>query len=301
MVSEARASFSAQDSLIVSTAILCGEGFLVTQAFNDLVEQLSQEFDAIGVPSNHTHRRAAQRLSVATSSDLISLVPGTLEHTLLRPESTPGEVESLCEAARVHRLRAVCVHPIHVRHAATTLQDTDCLVVSVVGFPHGAHRTETKAFEARLAISPEEKEPGANELDMVIALGALKARDYLAVYQDIESVVRAAAGHPVKVIIETSVLDLQEKIAACLLSARAGAAYLKTSTGFGSGGATIDDVRLMRAVLPDEIGIKAAGGIKNLKTAIAMLRGGADRIGSSSGAKIAMEARACGRGKVVRG
>ena len=255
------------------------------------IKRVEDQLNSCGIPREPvgTSVLGVGRLSGIDRADLIGEIPTTLEHTLLRPEAKPEEIEELCEAARKHQFFGVCVQPVYSKLAAKLLHGTGCAVVTVVGFPLGSNTSETKAFEASGAIGCDQDDPGADELDMVIPLGLLKARDYLAVHRDISLVVEAARGRPVKVIIEATSLDKEdEKVAACLLAARAGASFVKTSTGFGGGGATVEDVKLMRAVVP-ELGVKAAGGIRDLATAMEMIQAGADRIGCSSSVKIVTE------------
>ena len=256
------------------------------------IDRVEDQLDSCGVPRQPvgTPAPGVGCLSGIDEADLIGKIPTTLEHTLLRPDATLKEIKELCEDARKHQFFGVCVQPVYARPAAELLRGTGCAVVTVVGFPHGSNTSETKAFEASAAIGCDRDDPGADELDMVISLGLLKAGDYFAVHRDISLVVEASRGRPVKVIIEsTSSLKTEdEKVAACLLAARAGASFVKTSTGFGGGGATVDDVKLMRAVVP-ELGVKAAGGIRDLATAMQMIQAGADRIGCSSSVKIVTE------------
>lgn len=201
-----------------------------------------------------------------------------VEHTLLSATATRAMVERHCAEARTHALFAVCVNPVHVARCANLLVQTPVRLVSVVGFPLGASARLAKAYECELAVND-----GAQEIDMVVYLGALKAGDRHAVREDIEAVVQAAAGRPVKVILETSALNDGEKRLGCALAEEAGASFVKTSTGFGAGGATVADVRLLREVVGDRLGVKASGGIRDLTFAHALLEAGADRIGTSVG------------------
>lgn len=259
------------------------------------IDRVEDQLDSCGVPREPvgTPVPGVGCLSGIDQADLIGKIPTTLEHTLLRPDATLKEIEELCKAARKHQFFGVCVQPVYARPAAKLLRGTGCAVVTVVGFPHGSNTSETKAFEASAAIGCDRDDPGADELDMVIPLGLLKAGDYFAVHRDISLVVEASRGRPVKVIIEATSLDKEDdKVAACLLAARAGASFVKTSTGFGGGGATVDDVKLMRAVVP-ELGVKAAGRIGDLDTVMKMIRAGADRIGCSASVKITSEIESC--------
>lgn len=201
-----------------------------------------------------------------------------IDHTLLRPEATSSQIESLCKEAREHEFFSVCVNTSYVKKCAELLKGSSVQVCCVVGFPLGAMDTESKAFETLTAIKH-----GATEIDMVIQIGALKdgLEDYVT--NDIAAVVKAAAGKTVKVIIETSLLSDDEKRKACQCAMKAGAHFVKTSTGSGGGGATVEDVRLMKSVVGDKLQVKASGGIKDLKTAQAMIEAGASRLGTSSG------------------
>lgn len=212
-----------------------------------------------------------------------------IDHTLLRPDATFDQVTKLCNEARDFGFASVCVNPCYVRHCAGLLRGSSVKVCTVIGFPLGANATETKALEARRAIRE-----GATEIDMVINVGALKSgRDDL-VYRDIRAVVEAAmdGGAICKVILETSLLNDDEKTRACLAARRARADFVKTATGFGPGGATADDVALMsRAVSGTKMGVKASGGIRNLQDAQQMIRAGATRIGASAGVRIVKESQ----------
>ncbi|MBZ4661159.1 MAG: deoxyribose-phosphate aldolase [Thermotoga sp.] len=211
-------------------------------------------------------------------------VRSAIEHTNLKPFATPDDIKKLCLEARENRFYGVCVNPCYVKLAREELEGTDVKVVTVVGFPLGANETRTKAHEAIFAV-----ESGADEIDMVINVGMLKAKEWEYVYEDIRGVVESAKGKVVKVIIETCYLDTEEKIAACVISKLAGAHFVKTSTGFGTGGATAEDVHLMKWIVGDEMGVKASGGIRTFEDAVKMIMYGADRIGTSSGVKIVQE------------
>lgn len=201
-----------------------------------------------------------------------------IDHTLLKPEATRADILRLCREAVKHRFYSVCINPSHVLTAAGELQDTGIKVCVVVGFPLGATTTAVKAFEAAEAV-----DHGADEIDMVIHIGALKSGDRNYVVNDIAAVVRAAKGRPVKVVIETGLLTEEEKAQACRLAEQAGAAYVKTATGFGPGGATVADIQLMRETVGPKVGIKASGGVRSAETARMMIEAGATRIGTSSG------------------
>jgi deoxyribose-phosphate aldolase len=208
----------------------------------------------------------------------------TIDHTLLKAIATEQAVRELCAEARKYGFATVCVNPAWVALCAKELSGTDVLVCTVIGFPLGANASETKAAEARLAASQ-----GAREIDMVINLGWAKAGDWKAVEEDIRGVVKASGESIVKVIIEACYLSDGEKAKACEAAARAGARFVKTSTGFGTGGASVEDVRLMRKTVGDKLQIKAAGGIRSYHDAILMLDAGADRIGASSSIAIISE------------
>ncbi len=201
-----------------------------------------------------------------------------IDHTLLKPDATKDQIKNLCQEARDYGFYSVCVNGSNVGLAYKLLRGTNIRVATVVGFPLGAMTTRVKVFETRDAI-----ENGATEIDMVINVGALKEGDSDRVLEDIRAVVGAAGDRAiVKVIIETCLLSYDEKILASSLAKEAGAHFVKTSTGFGSGGANVDDIRLMRKTVGDGMGVKASGGVRDLETALAMIEAGASRIGSSA-------------------
>lgn len=204
-----------------------------------------------------------------------------IDHTLLKPESTRAQIDKIIEEAREFNFKSVCLNPTHVKYAAGKLKDTEVLVCTVIGFPLGASTTETKMFEVEDAVKN-----GASELDMVINVGALKDGRYEDVQKDIESVVGAANGKTVKVIIETCLLTDEEIVKASELSKAAGANFVKTSTGFAGGGATPEDVKLMKDTVGDDLEVKASGGVRNLEDFNKMLEAGATRIGASAGVQI---------------
>jgi deoxyribose-phosphate aldolase len=212
---------------------------------------------------------------------------GLVDHTLLKPEASEADITRLCEEAAQYRFASVCVNPSWVKTSACVLRGSGVPVCTVVGFPLGATLADVKAYETRRAIFD-----GAREIDMVINIGALKSGDDCAVEYDIRSVVEAAHGEGVlvKTIIETALLTDEEKVRACLAAKRAGADFVKTSTGFAKAGATVADVALMRRTVGPELGVKAAGGVRGIADARAMLEAGATRIGASVGVKIAQEA-----------
>ncbi len=204
-----------------------------------------------------------------------------IDHTLLKQTATVNDIEKLCVEADKYNFASVCINPCYVNLCADKLKDSSVKVCTVIGFPLGANTTIIKQSEAIQAVKD-----GADELDMVINIGLLKFGDYENVYQDIKSVVEASNGKCVKVIIETCLLTESEKIKACELSKKAGATFVKTSTGFSSGGAKIDDVKLMKKVIGKKMKVKASGGIHSYEDAIAMIEAGASRLGASAGIKI---------------
>ncbi len=205
-----------------------------------------------------------------------------IDHTLLKPEAPRSSFDSFCSEAVRYGFKAVCVNSARVARVAQKVRGSEVAVCAVVGFPLGATHRAAKAFEAEKAI-----EDGATELDMVLNIGALKDGDLKTVEADIQAVRQAAAGPTVlKIIIETCLLTDEEKIRACEIARHAGADFVKTSTGFSSGGATVEDVALMRRIVGNEMGVKASGGIKDWSAAVAMIKAGADRIGTSAGVAI---------------
>jgi len=205
----------------------------------------------------------------------------SIDHTLLKPDATISQIHNLIEEAKQHRFFSVCVNPSYVATCADLLKGSGVQVCTVVGFPLGANSSATKAFETAHAIKD-----GADEIDMVINIGALKSQKILLVEEDIRDVVLAAEGKIVKVIIETSLLTDEEKVIACQLAEKAGAKFVKTSTGFNGGGATIEDVILMKESVSTTVEVKASGGIKDLETAKKFLAAGATRLGTSAGVAI---------------
>lgn len=209
-------------------------------------------------------------------------IANMIDHTALKADTTAATIKQLCEEAKEYQFASVCVNPTWVKKAAELLQGSDVKVCTVIGFPLGASTTETKAFETKDAI-----EKGATEVDMVINIGALKDKNDDLVERDIKAVVDAARGKALtKVIIETSLLTEEEKIRACQLAVKAGADFVKTSTGFSTGGATTEDISLMRKTVGEGIGVKASGGVRDTAGAEAMIKAGATRIGASSGVSI---------------
>lgn len=240
------------------------------------VEKRPDEVDSI-IASGATRISAAGGLG-----DAGERVASMIDHTILKPAATRDEIAKLCEEARRFRFASVCVNPTYVPLCAQMLRMTNVKVCTVVGFPLGANRSEVKAFETERAIID-----GAQEVDMVINVGALKSKDNDLVERDIRAVVEACRSIVVsKVIIEAALLTDEEKVTACELAKAAGADFVKTSTGFGPGGATAHEVALMRAVVGSEMGVKAAGGIRDAETAREMIAAGASRIGASASVKI---------------
>src|SRR6266481_157677 len=253
---------------------LCG---CTSECFNRCPERMHRIIDA-----------GAARIGLAlgqtgSAKDWASLI----DHTLLKPEATDADIKKLCEEAARYRFASVCVNPTWVRAAACHLQGTGVPVCTVIGFPLGANLPDVKAYEARRAIFD-----GAREVDMVINIGALKSGDDCLVEHDIRSVVEVAHEYDAicKVIIETALLTDDEKVRACLAAKKAGADFVKTSTGFSKGGATVADIALMRRTVGSELGVKASGGVKGLDDARKLVEAGATRIGASVGVKIAQEA-----------
>ncbi len=228
--------------------------------------------------SEHKNHRIVNFESNFTMKELASMI----DHTLLKPDSTKDQILQLCREAENHHFATVCVNPYWVPVVAEELKDSDVRITTVIGFPLGSTSTFAKMAETRDAIAA-----GATEIDMVINIGAIKSGDWTTVRKDIEGVVQAAEKRAlVKVILETGFLTDQEKVKAAQIIASSGAHYVKTSTGFGPGQATIDDIVLLRKTVGQQMGIKASGGIKDFQRARSMIEAGADRIGTSSGVAI---------------
>ena len=254
-------------------AKLTGEEYCPTFCRADVERIVDAGAERIGIVLGET----------ATAHDWAALI----DHTLLKPEATESDIKKLCEEAAQFGFASVCVNPGWVQRAAQFLKGTGVPVCTVIGFPLGATLSDVKAYEARRAIFN-----GAEEVDMVINIGALKSGDDCLVEDDIRAVVDAAHENHIlcKVIIETALLTDEEKVRACLAAKNAGADFVKTSTGFAKGGATADDVSLMRRTVGSALGVKASGGVKGIDDARAMFEAGATRIGASVGVKIAQEA-----------
>ena len=243
-------------------------------------DQGDADLDAVRAAVDHGAARIGYSGNGATVPADLSR---TIDHTLLRPDATPDDVDRLCDEALRYRFAAVCINPVWVRRAAQRLRGSDIVVASVVGFPLGASAPEIKAMETRRALRD-----GAREIDMVINIGALKAGDHELVQRDVAGVSDACreVGAVNKVIIEAAYLSDEEKVVACRLAQAGRAHYVKTSTGFGPGGATVFDVTLMREAVGDSMGIKAAGGIRTADDVRQMISAGATRIGASAGVRI---------------
>ena len=227
-------------------------------------------------------------IAIAKPADLAPYI----DHTLLKPEATPAQVREICRQAVEHRFASVCVNPIFVKLVATELAGSGVATCSVVGFPLGATPTAAKVAETRVAVAD-----GATEIDMVVAIGMLKAGELDYVRDDIAETKRATGTGRLKVIIETCLLTDAEKETACRLAKEAGADFVKTSTGFSTGGATTDDIALMRRVVGPDLGVKASGGIRTFDQAEAMIKAGATRIGASAGvAMVSAQPAAAGHG-----
>lgn len=217
--------------------------------------------------------KCAKKTKELTAKELARFI----DHTLLKPEATPSQIKKLCEEAKKYSFASVCVNPTNVALAAKLLDGSVVKVCTVIGFPLGANTSFVKAAETRDAVAN-----GATEIDMVINVGALKAKNYDQVESDIRAVVEAAGGNLVKVIIETCLLTDDEKVKACELSKKAGADFVKTSTGFNKSGATPEDIALMRKTVGAKMGVKASGGVRDTEAALAMIKNGATRIGASA-------------------
>lgn len=242
-------------------------GFCITDN-----EELVRELGRSGVV------RFSSRMGIkAPSQDLA----GMIDHTLLKPDATTAELRQICDEARQYHFSTVCVNSVNIPFVSRELNGSGVKPIAVIGFPLGAAITSAKVFEAREAVRN-----GAKEIDMVINIGALKSSDFSTVLSDIQAVVSASRPYLVKVILETSKLDHEQKVIACALSKAACAAYVKTSTGFGGGGATTEDIALMRRIVGENMGVKASGGIHSLAEAEAMRAAGATRIGASASVAI---------------
>ncbi len=261
----------------------CADGICVDTCFNRVGE----------VVSAGASRLTSQLGNIPDDPDIASMI----DHTLLKPDATADQIAQLCYEARKYKFASVCINPTHVKLCSELLEGTQVKVCTVIGFPLGASAPEVKAFEAQTAIND-----GATEIDMVINIGAVKAGDLTLVARDIHEVVKVGhgAGAIVKVIIETALLNEEEKVTAYLLAKEAGADFVKTSTGFSGGGATVEDINLMRRVVGPTMGVKASGGVRDFEDAQNMVKAGATRLGASAGVRIVQEALALnGTGKPV--
>jgi len=244
---------------------------LIDQIVKAVKKQLAEgEFQA-GKPSS------LRESSGISASDIAQKI----DHTLLKADAAEGELGKICEEARTHNFFSVCINSANVPYVSNALKGSGVKTCAVVGFPLGAATTSAKAFETKEAVTA-----GAEEIDMVMNIGALKSKQYRTVLEDIQAVVAAADPCPVKVILETGMLTKEEKIISCTLSKAAGAAFVKTSTGFGPKGATVEDISLMRSVVGPEMGVKASGGVRTWEDAIAMIEAGATRLGASASVAI---------------
>lgn len=229
----------------------------------------------------HVKNTGADRVSFCNPVDNCQSIAEMIDHTLLKANATQEEIGKLCEEAKKYKFASVCVNPAYVSLAKNLVKGSSVKVCTVVGFPLGSSTPTVKAIEARDAIAA-----GADEIDMVINIGALKSGNDALVLDDIKAVREATRGKILKVIIETAYLTKEEKIRACVLAKQAGADFVKTSTGFGPGGATVEDVLLIREVVGPEMGVKASGGIRDCKTAKSMIKAGATRLGTSASVAI---------------
>ena len=262
-----------QEALMTPDGAYCtveaGDGIMVKTCFDDMGHVISAGAERI----SSTLGRIPENLGLG----------GMIDHTLLKPDATPDQIAQLCYEARKYEFASVCVNPAHVKLCADLLRGTDAKVCTVIGFPLGASAPSVKVFETETALRD-----GATEIDMVINIGALKGEDHTLVARDIQGVVEAGhkAGALVKVIIETALLTEEEKVTSCLLAKEAGADYVKTSTGFSGGGATVEDITLMRRIVGPTMGVKASGGVRSREDAENLVKAGATRLGASAGVKI---------------
>ena len=249
-----------------------------------------QTIDAAAILSETPDRLGTLPFSSQTSDssregEIAATIASYIDHTLLKPDALPEEIDRLCQEAKQYSFFSVCVNPIYVHRAVSQLSGTQVVACAVVGFPLGATFSDVKAMEARRAV-----EEGAGEIDMVLPIGLLRAGEIEAVKDDISAVVDACPpGVGVKVILETCLLDEEQKISACMAAKEAGASFVKTSTGFSSSGATVEDIRLMRREVGQRMGVKASGGIRDFETAQKMVRSGANRLGASASVAIASQ------------
>lgn len=239
---------------------------------NEIIKQVTEE----------VYKRLEGKQDTAADGNSPAAMAKYIDHTILKPGASIEDVRKICDEAKKHKFASVCVNPSYIKFVSESLAGSGVTPCVVVGFPLGATTPESKANEASDAVIN-----GAKEVDMVVNVGAIKSNDWALVKRDIEGIVAATKGRAiVKVIIETCLLTDEEKVKACTVSKIAGAHFVKTSTGFSTGGATVADVKLMRQTVGDALGVKASGGIKDYKTALAMIQAGASRLGTSSGVDI---------------
>lgn len=240
---------------------------------NEIIKQVTEEICS---------KYAVDSVPSASSEFTPAGMAKYIDHTLLKPEATIEDIRAICDEAKKYHVASVCVNPSYIQFVASQLEGSGVTPCCVIGFPLGATTPEVKAFEASNAA-----DHGAREVDMVINIGAVKSRDWMLVKRDIEAVVNSVRGRAlVKVIIECCLLTDEEKVKACTVAKLAGADFVKTSTGFSTGGATVEDVALMRQTVGPEMGVKASGGVRSYDDAVAMVKAGANRLGASSGKKI---------------
>ena len=251
----------------------------------------SDEDDDEHVDHHIIEAAGAARVSVCNPTKKGSSTARYVDHTMLKPNATQDEIAKLCEEAKSFCFASVCVNPSYVALSSQFLRGSGVKVCTVVGFPLGSTTPTVKAIEARDAIAN-----GADEIDMVINIGALKSGNDVMVYDDIKAVREATRGKVLKVILETSLLSNEEKVRACAMAKKAGADFVKTSTGFGGGGATVEDIKLMRQTVGPLMGVKASGGIRDAKGAAEMIAAGATRLGTSASVAIVTDAKADGKG-----
>ncbi|MCK5013668.1 MAG: deoxyribose-phosphate aldolase [Candidatus Omnitrophica bacterium] len=249
---------------------------------NELEKVINEGHERVNALGLEEHECACYPEQIAINISSPQDVRLYIEHTILKPEANETNIINLCAEAKECSFKGVCVNPAFAETACKAMGNNEGLVITVVGFPLGMNTTHTKVIETEEAVSK-----GVDEIDMVIAVGYLKSQQFKKVYEDIRAVVVAAKNKPVKVILETCLLSSLEKVIACLLVKYAGAAFVKTSTGFNTAGATVEDVQLMRKVIGERMGIKAAGGIRDFETAKGMILVGANRLGCSSSVGIA--------------
>lgn len=266
---------------------------LVKQITDEVIATIEKNYQPIGwsdhqhIPNDHADllvQLGASRIGARPGQMLPQTLAPLIDHTLLKADATPDQVEKLCQEAMEYNFASVCINPCYVKFAKRLLERSKVKVCTVIGFPLGATLSPVKAYEAQLVQAD-----GAEEIDMVIAVGALKSKGHEYVENDIVAVVKQASAHTiVKVILETALLTDEEKIVGCELAKKAGAHFVKTSTGFGPSGATASDIALMRRIVGPNMGVKASGGIRDREGAELMVKAGASRIGASASVKIVM-------------